>query len=306
MEDIENVLDNEPVAEAEEDTEEVIEETDVADEDADDDFEYDDDGNIIIPDVNFDDEDEPSEDEADDEVTEEESTEEESEDEEDGESDEVPAEEQKAEDDTAEEDTSEPDPRDEEIKRLRAEIKKYQSQGKDTLEALGYENPDDVILGLEKLAAESKDQSLEEYQQDKAKREQQRTAQALLQNELFEQKAKADLNELHLNFPETRQYKHVRELPEEIRKKFGAFRDKGLTAKEAYAAANPDGARDHVAAAVKKQAMHDSKAHLQSSVPKASKNTSVSIPKSELGQWRELFPGKSDEEINALYRQTMN
>ena len=95
----------------------------------------------------------------------------------------------------------------------------------------------------------------------------------------------------------------MRELPDEVKAKFGAFRNKGLSAKEAYAAANPDGIRTTVATAVKKQAQHDSKAHLKSSVPKSSKDTGVKMTRSELAEYREMFPHLSDKEINDLYKK---
>ena len=114
-----------------------------------------------------------------------------------------------------------------------------------------------------------------------------------------------DLKELHAAYPETQKYKHIRDLPDGVRQEFGKYRDLGLSAKKAYAAANPDGIRTDTATAVKKQVQHASKDHLKSSVPKPSKSDGVSMTKAELAYWRETFPGKSDAEIKRLYKQSL-
>lgn len=296
----ENVLENEVEVEDSdvEDTDTDVEENDVAEEDQDDEFEYDEEGNIVIPDVEFD----PEEDELN-EDTEEETPEEESEDKgKDGESEEVTAEEQK-EEETPEEATAEPDPRDEEIEKLRAKLNAYESQGRDTLKKVGSEQTD-ILDGLAEIAANAEGKSLAEYKADRQKEETDKQARDMLRNQLFEAKATADLKELHAAYPETKQYSHIKDLPADVRGKFGKFRDMGLSAKEAYAAANPDGARQAVADSVKKQAQHDSKAHLKSSVPKPSKPDAIAMSKAELADWREMFPGMSDAEIRKLYKQS--
>lgn len=296
----ENVLDNEVEVEDSdvENTDTDVEENDVAEEDQDDEFEYDEEGNIVIPDVEFD----PEEDELG-EDTEEETPEEEPEEEgKDGESEEVTAEEQK-EEEKPEEAANVPDPRDEEISDLKARLKAIESQAKATLKAIGVET-EDAMSGLVKVAAETEGKSEDEYNAEKAKRENDEIARNMLRNQMFEAKATADLKELHAAYPETKQYSHIKDLPADVRGKFGKFRDMGLSAKEAYAAANPDGARQAVADSVKKQAQHDSKAHLKSSVPKPSKADATAMSKAELKDWRELFPGKSDAEIKKLYKQS--
>ena len=296
----ENVLDNEVEVEDSdvEDTDTDVEENDVAEEDQDDEFEYDEEGNIVIPDVEFD----PEEDELG-EDTEEETPEEEPEEErEDGESDEVTAEEQK-EEETPEEATAEPDPRDTEIADLKARLKAIESQAKATLKTIGVEE-EDALSGLVKVAADAENKTPEQYNAEKAKKENDEIARNMLRNQLFEAKAAADLKELHALYPETKQYKHLREMPPEILKTFGAQRDAGFSVKQAYAAANPDGIRSDVASSVKKQAQHDSKAHLKSSVPKPSKPDAIAMSKAELADWREMFPGMSDAEIRKLYKQS--
>ena len=296
----ENVLDNEVEVEDSdvEDTDTDVEKNDVAEEDQDDEFEYDEEGNIVIPDVEFD----PEEDELG-EDTEEETPEKESEDEgKDGESEEVTAEEQK-EEETPEEATAEPDPRDTEIADLKARLKAIESQAKATLKTIGVEE-EDALAGLVKVAADAENKTPEQYNAEKAKKENDEIARNMLRNQLFEAKATADLKELHAAYPETKQYSHIKDLPADARGKFGKFRDMGLSAKEAYAAANPDGARQAVADSVKKQAQHDSKAHLKSSVPKPSKPDAIAMSKAELKELREIFQGMSDAEIRKLYKQS--
>ena len=305
--DNENVLDNEVEEEISdvEDTD-TEEENDVAEEDTDDEFEYDEEGNIIVPDVEFD----PEEDEElaeDTEDAEEESSEETEEEDEDEEGEEAPEETPEAEEEPKEEPKAEeppaPDPRDQEIADLKKSLSRLESQAKATLKAIGVET-DDAMSGLVKVAAESEGKSEAEYNADVAKKENDEIARNMLRNQLFEAKAAADLKELHAAYPETRQYKHIKELPPEILKTFGAQRDAGFSVKQAYAAANPDGIRADVATSVKKQAQHDSKAHLKSSVPKPSKSDGVTMSKAELISWRELFPGASDAEIKRLYKQS--
>lgn len=289
---LENELDNIEVTETE-----AVDEQEVG-EDADDEFDYDDEGNIIIPELDTDEfaevaDAEESDDEADDESDA---------DSEDGADDDEPT---NSEPEQPEETQEEPDPRDAEIARLRAELDAYKSQGQDTLKNLGSDKSDDVMEGLAAMAAEAQGISLEEYKkkrEDELRAQRERTAAI---NHAFEEKAKTDLAELHAAYPETAKYKHIKDLPDDIRRKFGSFREKGLTAKEAYAAANPDGIRRDTENAVKKQAAHKSKEHLRSSVPKSSKDNSVRMSRAELSQWREIFPDKSDAELEKLYKQTL-
>ncbi len=281
----EAMLEDELDAEPEEDTAD----GDADGGDEDDEFEYDEDGNIIIPDVVEDDE-------------------------EGGEDDEDADEEEGVADDSDEGEDSDgagaeagpeaqPDEKDARIAQLEAELTRLRSQGKETLTKLGVKN-DDVMEGLVSLAAEADGVTPQEYIRKKAAEERDAQGRALLQQQEFEKLAAADLAELHAAYPETKQYKHLRNLPDDIKQKFGRFRDAGLSAKEAYAAANPDGIRTTVATAVKKKSLHDSKSHLRTSVPKGSKDDGIVMPKSEMAHWRDLFPNMSDKEIRSLYKST--
>lgn len=269
----------------------VNEDTDVVEEDAgtatepEDEFEYDEDGNIIIPDV--------VKDEDEEEVAEEEGETKKGEEGEDSKPDEEVA-----------EPNAEQDATRKELEELKRKLSAYESQTKDTLAKLGIET-EDALEGLAGLAAEAEGITTEEYLKRKAQVEQDEKARALLRNAEFEKMARADLAELHAVFPETQSYKDIRDMPKDILKEFGKYRDMGLSPKAAYAAANPDGIRNNVAAAVKKQSLHDTKTHLQSSVPKGSKDNSIKMTKKDLEYWRGIFPNRSDKEIAKLYKESM-
>ena len=284
-------MDDEIILEEEDLGTDVNEDTDVVDADADtatdpeEEFEYDEDGNIIIPDVV---EDEEEEDVADNEG--------ETEDGKEGEDSKLEAE--------VAEPTAEKDATNEELEALKKELAAYKSQTKDTLAKLGV-NTEDALEGLASLAAEADGITTEEYLKRKTQAEQDEKARALLRTAEFEKMARADLAELQAVFPETQSYKDIRDMPKDILKEFGKYRDMGLSPKAAYAAANPDGIRNNVATAVKKQSLHDTKTHLQSSVPKGSKDNSIKMTKKDLEYWRGIFPNRSDKEIAKLYKESM-
>ena len=293
----------EVVDEAEEITEEEIEDT-AEESDEDFDFEYDDEGNIIVPEDEYDEgeEDNSSEDEdAESEEEAEEETEEET----------SSVEEENSPSSTAEAvplphegegKTGEgEDERDAEIARLRKELEDYKSDTKAAIKKLGGTS-DDPLDDLERMAAETEGKSLDKYRADRASEKRIADAQALIRNQQAETIFAADLAELHANYPETRKYKHVREMPVKILHDFAKARNAGFTAKKAYAAAIADENGNTGATAVEKQAQHDSKAHLKSSVPKSSKDTSISLSKKELAEARNIFPDKSDKELQELYK----
>lgn len=270
---VDEIEETEDVSEnAEEDLAEELEESE-EDEELDEDFEYDEDGNIIIPDEDKEEDSSPTADAVSPPHGEE-----------------------------GKEEAPKADPRDKEIADLRRKLSRLERLGKDAMKAMGADG-DDVELGLAGIAAESQGgdakSHLDKVKNDEAVAE----ARAQIQNVRFEQIAASDLAELHAAYPETRQYKHVRELPPDILKGFAKARDAGFTAKQAYAAANPDGIRTTATEAGKKAAMHNSKAHLTSNVPKMSRDTGAKLTRAELAEFREMFPDKSDAEIVKLYRQ---
>ena len=196
------------------------------------------------------------------------------------------------------------DERDVELRNLRTRLADLEAQGRDTLRRLGVDT-EDVMKGLARVAAESADLPQEEYDaQRQAARVAEREAEAKRVAD-FEELAARDLAELQSFYPETKSYKHVRDMPAAVLQKFAANRNLGLTAKEAYAAANPEGIRSSAASIAKKQAMNESKAHLRPSVPKkGSSHESIRMTRAEYKMWKELFPDKNDKEIVALYRKT--
>lgn len=258
----------------------------------DDEFEYDDEGNIIIPDVI---EDEDQDEDGDDDAAD---TDDDTDDEDEG-------------DDGSDDEDKEPkepeakpegkDEKDAQNEALKKELDALKAQAADTLAKLGVKS-DNVLEGLEKVAAESDDLSLDDYRKKKAESQRDDAARKLLQQTEFEKKMLSDFAEIQREFPETRGLKSLREI--ENLAKFGRFRDLGLSPKEAYAAANPDSVRKNVAAATKQQSLNETKAHLKSAVPAGSKDDGIAISKKELKEWRDLFPNLSDKEISKLYRES--
>ena len=181
------------------------------------------------------------------------------------------------------------------------ELDALKAQSADTLAKLGVKS-ENVLEGLEKVAAESDDMSLDEYRKKKAESQRDDAARKLLQQAEFEKKMLSDFAEIQREFPETRGLKSLREI--ENLAKFGRFRDLGLSPKEAYAAANPDSVRKSVAAATKQQSLNETKAHLKSAVPAGSKDDGIAISKKELREWRDIFPNLTDKEISMLYRES--
>ena len=252
--------------------------------DADDEFEYDDEGNIIIPDV-IEDEEQAEEDGEDDADSDDDTDDE-------GKGEEQPEPEAKPEG---------KDEKDAQYEALKKEYDALKAQSADTLAKLGVKS-ENVLEGLEKVAAESEDLSLEDYRKKKAESQRNEEARRLYQKIEFEKKMKADLEEIQREYPETRSLKSLTEI--ENLAKFGRFRDLGLSAKEAYAAANADGVRKSVAAATKQQSLNGTKAHLKSAVPAGSKDDGIAISQRELAEWRDLFPDLSDKEIRQLYKES--
>ncbi len=286
-----NQLDVDEVDKTDSDDEEIVDEDNLDDE-RDDEFEYDEDGNIIIPDV-IDEDAEDEEDAADDEEKQDETDGEDNSDENEG-SDEEDAETEVVKPAT--------DEKDKKIAELEQELTKLKAQGKETLSKLGVKDTENVLEGLESLAAEADDISIEDYRKKKQETEQADEAKKILQKAEFEKKAAADLAELKKYYPELANVKTIYEI--ENLAEFGRYRDLGIAPKQAYAAANPDKLRENAANAAKQKSLNETKKHLQSSVPKGSKDTSITMTKKELATWRDLFPTLSDKELVKLYKQS--
>ena len=277
--------------------------TDTSDEDKDEgdiEFDYDEEGNIVIPD---DSEDGDSEEEADDAP---EGADAEGNDDadkgqdENGGAEEAPS----AKKPEVVEPATAPDAKDAEIAKLRRQLAERDSQIKDTLKSLGADE-NGGVAELERLAAEAAEIPVEEYRRRKAEKLQQEEAMRLVQKQKFDEKIRADLAAVQKAYPNTKQYKSVFEFPNFA--KFSKFRDAGLSPEEAYIAANPQGVMTSVAGAAQQQVrnLSNTKDHLRSNVPVGSKDKSITITKKQMAEYRDLFPGMSDKEIVALHKQTM-
>ena len=248
--------------------------------------EFDDDGNMIIPD--------------------EEESEEESIQEEIPENDDA----KKNESEKAPETSEEPKGETETEKALRAELEELKKRDKENtriveqlrevLPKLGSNNKD-LVRGLIELAAEAEDKSPDEYEKTQNEEARMKKAMDLLKKTEIENMVRADLEELKKNYPELAECKTIMDIPNV--KEFGRFRDLGLTAVQAYSAANPNGIRKTVAESVKRQSLNDTKEHLRSSVANSKKAQGPYISKNDLSLMRSALPDKSDKELYDLYRK---
>ena len=233
------------------------------------DFEYDENGDIVIPE-----EKEPVED----------------------------GEEQGEEGESAPEDAPEPPAEDEEKAALRRELAQRRSQARDTLSKMGV-TEQEPVKGLAKLAAEAEGKTEEEYLNEQREQQELAAARARVKREQFEARMQRDLAEIHAAYPETRMYKSPEEFPNF--KRFGELMDKGNTPAEAYIASHPDARAKAVAAATRQHDLNDTKKHLRSNVPTGTNAKTVTMPRSVLREWKELFPHMSEREIAALYKKTL-
>lgn len=233
----------------------------------DDDFEYDENGDIIIPD----DPDEPAE------------TEPESE----------PAEQEKP---------AKTEQNNEQLSDLERKYHELEAQAKESLRKLGVTEADPV-RGLAKLAADEDGLSVDDYLKNRASEREKEDALRIVRAQQFQEKAARDLAELKASYGQLESCKDIRDIPNFDQ--WYKLRDMGLTAKQAFAAANPDGIREAAANASKQSAIQNTKAHLQSSVPKASAQEGIRMSRAELEQWKAMFPKLSNKEIISLYRRTI-
>lgn len=256
---------DEDFAEEELEEEEVAEEEDV-------DFEYDDEGNIVFPD-------DEEENEGDEEAPEAEVADEG----EDSKSDEAPA---------------------TETKPANTDFDKLKSQARDTLAKFGIKADTDaeIMTGLVQLAAENEGKTTDEYLKSRTEEEELEAAKMLIQQQKNEAVYKADLDKIHELFPETSGYTHINQLPNF--KRFSELRALGITVGEAYSATHANAIRESAASGATKLA--NSKSHLRTTATRGAKDTSIHIPKGEMADLRESFPDLTDKEIVKLYKRAKN
>lgn len=184
---------------------------------------------------------------------------------------------------------------------LRKKYDDREAMIKDLLNAMGIE-VDNVDDGLIKLVTDATGDTEEQYKKKREDARKTEEAQRVYREVMMERMIASDMAELHSLFPETKSIAKFEELPN--CRRYAELRDKGLSVREAYSAANPEVRRETIVNSVKQQTINASKAHLKSNVPIASRDTSVKITRGEMEQMRELFPDKSDKELVALYKKT--
>ena len=194
-----------------------------------------------------------------------------------------------------------PEPQPEPQKRSQSE-RKYNAmikQARKALENMGVEvkRDEDVLAELERINAESEGTPLEEYRKKVADEE----AAAEATAEAWENRYAADLAEIQKIYPSAKKYKHLNEIPNV--KRFAELMDTGkVSAVEAFKLSHPTEADEAIVKSVKQSSLNDTKSHLKSNVPKK-RGTEASISKSEMREYREMFPDLSTKEIEALCRR---
>ena len=194
------------------------------------------------------------------------------------------------------------------IENLKKQNSKFRAQAKETLEKLGFKvDGDNVEEALEQAAAESDGVSLEEYRKTKDDAAEVEQARETLRRQKFETLAANDLAELKKSFPDLLETKQIKDAFTNIDEfaKFGRLRDSGIDVKTAYLAVKGDDVRAKQSAAATQKAANDGKNHITSVAPKKAVGDSVTMPKSTLKEWREIFPNKTDKEIFQLYKKTL-
>ena len=101
----------------------------------------------------------------------------------------------------------------------------------------------------------------------------------------------ADIEELKSTFGELREIQSITELKNPLR--YGALRDLGLTATEAYLAS--EGPRRRTA--------YNNRSHLSSAVPAESYGSYIGMTRAELDGAKQIFGDLSDAEIQRLYKK---
>ena len=292
------------------DTEEIKQQTSNTDIDVDDDldngdFEFDEDGNIVIPD--FDEDTEDSEDDSDDSADEDEDAED-SEDDDSAQSqddDQGTAETAQSQKETDAQPENKPtvDDKDQLLAQSQREKKALERQVADTLAKMGIKSSN-LMEGLEQLAADAENLSLDQYRENKRKSDDMERAQEIIRQQRFQAKMQADLKAVQEIDPETKSLTSITQIANFAM--FARLRDAGFSPAEAYSLANKDKAVQKAVDAAKQQARNDNKAHLKPTSGKStSKGNTVTMTRKELQEWREMFPDKTDAEILKLYKKTI-
>lgn len=258
-----------------------------------DDFDLDEDGNIII---SADEDETDTSDDGENDDAEQDSTDDETSDKE---TEPEPAEKPAKQEETPT--APERDERDEENERLRRQVQEYDRLAKKALAKMGVEAKDGKSA-LIKLAAEAEGVSEDEYVKKHVEDLETEKAREFYKRAKFNEKKARDLAEVHAAYPYTKKYKSVEEFPNF--KEFAQRRDNGESPAKAYVNSHNEEYTEEVVRSVKQQSLNGTKDHIKSAVPKGAKNNQVTMTKAELVQWRGMFPDMSDKEIIALYKKT--
>lgn len=203
--------------------------------------------------------------------------------------------EEEADEETHEEEPAqqvEEDTRDARIRELEAKLKAHETASKTLLKSFGENTEEiDVLESMERFTADMTNQSVEDYRKAHVAEDDRHKA--------FEQKAKADLDELKTAFPALKDVQHIRDIPNV--ESFGRFRDMGLTPIQAYSASNPGGGSTaQIVEAVKQQERN--KSHLKTVVP-STKGREIHVSRKDIESLRSLYPNKSDTELARLVKK---
>ena len=168
-------------------------------------------------------------------------------------------------------------------------------QARKALKSMGVEveNDEDVLTELERITAEANGQTLEEYRKSESDNAEAVSAQ--------EERFANDLKAIQEAYPSAKAYSHLRELPNV--KRFAELMGTGkVSAVEAFKLSHPNEAEAAIVKSVKQSSLNDTKSHLKSNIPKKSGAESP-ISKSDMREYREMFPDLSTKEIEALRRR---
>lgn len=281
----EEAVSDETVDEGEDIADEVTADTD------EDEFEYDDSGNIIVPDVDFSSDNADLDEEIgiedlegleDDDVIPDPRTRKDKKDDTKDDTNTASGDSDSTEDDKPEADAKAPD----------SKYAALETLVKEALKKNGYDTSD-IEKALSQMASDS-----DENDPGKEKTD---TPKDTSQIE-FDRIKQSDLAEIHAAYPETQKYKTIDEMPNF--NEFGTYRDKGVPAVKAFIAANPDIVKSGVANSVKQQSLNDTKNHLRTRVPNSSGKSAQGMTYRELKEWREMFPGYTDKQIIKIYNES--
>lgn len=151
----------------------------------------------------------------------------------------------------------------------------------------------------EKAAAEAEGKTVEQYRKDEEERRTAEENARIVQQISAQRVISADIAALKAQYPNM-EITDIRKIPNFDL--FAKARMAGFNAVQAFAAANPNYGRESAARSAKQNNLNGTKSHLRSSTP-AGSSANSEITASEMRQFRDIFPNKSDKEIRELYRK---